>query len=343
MKKLYIRFALTMFFTVAVSSFVASLLSLLISHFFFAELMKNKIALFLRIRDMLMPLLTVISSVFLVSFFSKKSAAPIVALSLATKEIAKGDFNVSITPSSRLDEFGELERNFNLMVQELRSNAIMKKDFINNVSHEFKTPLAIIQGYSKLLADENITAQERHLFAEKIATESQRLITLTANILRLAKLESQAITAFSAPFLLDEQIRQAVLALQPAWSSRKISFDVDLLPLEYSGEEELLAQVWHNLIDNAIKFSEDGGIIRIKLEKLPDYIQIKITDYGSGISLAEQKHIFEQFYQADTSLAKAGSGLGLPIVKRIVSLHQGKVELASSPGEGSCFCVSLPL
>ncbi len=342
MKKLYVRFALTMFAIVAASSLVAILLTHIIGQFLFPQIVIEKTDV-LRIKDILVPVLTIISSIFLISFSSKRTAAPIVALSKATKEIAKGDFNISINLSNRKDEIGDLERDFNLMVQELRSNEILKKDFITNVSHEFKTPLAIIQGYGKLLADDTLPTDERCQYASKLERESKRLITVTANILRLSKLESQAITPLATPFQLDEQIRQAVLALQTAWSNRNIDFDIEMRPFFYVGDEELLSQVWLNLIDNAIKFSHDGGTVKIRMTKIDNSVQVKITDCGIGMDDATKTHIFEQFYQGDTSLTREGSGLGLPIVKRIIDLHHGRIDVESHLGKGTRFIVTLPL
>jgi signal transduction histidine kinase len=287
--------------------------------------------------------LTIISSVFFISFSARKAAAPIVNLSKAAKNIAKGNFSIDISPSTRQDEIGDLERDFSLMIQELRSNEIMKKDFITNVSHEFKTPLAIIQGYGKLLADEELTPDERRSYAKKLDRESQRLITLTANILRLSKLESQAITPLVTRFQLDEQIRQAILTMQPTWANRHINFDIDLLPLFFEGDEELLSQVWLNLVDNAIKFSHDKGKISIQMAADADSVKVEISDCGIGMDETTQARIFEQFYQGETSLSKEGSGLGLPIVKRIVDLHQGKISFESYLGTGSRFTVNLPL
>ncbi len=343
MKKLYMRFALTMFLIVAASTVAATLLTFLTGHYLFPEMLAENRGLALRLRDFLVPVFTIVSSVFLISFFSRRTAAPIVTLSKATQEIAKGDFGIEVKVSGRMDEIGDLERDFNLMVKELRSNEIMKKDFIANVSHEFKTPLAIIHGYAKLLADDALPASERRQYAQKLESESQRLIVLTANILRLSKLESQAITLMTTRFQLDEQIRQAVLALQPAWSDRGVVFDIELRPLFYEGDEELLFQVWFNLLDNAVKFSHDGGTVKIRMVKMGNGVQIKITDYGIGMDDATKAHSFEQFFQGDASRLKEGSGLGLPIVKRIVDLHHGRIDVQSRPGEGARFIVTLPL
>lgn len=345
MKKLYMRFALIMFAIVVVSSFVASGLSVFVGMLVAQNTVHYERQIFftMRLRDLLVPLFTIASSIFLVSVLSKKAAAPIVALSKTTKEIAKGNFDISIMPSMRKDEIGELEKDFGLMVQELRSNEVMKKDFIANVSHEFKTPLSVIQGYGRLLSDDALTADERRQYAEKVESESQRLIALTSNILRLSKLESQAIMPTNSQFQLDEQLRQSVLTLQSAWSKRNILFELHLRPQPYEGDEELLSQVWLNLIDNAIKFSSDGGTIQIRMTSTENGILIKITDHGIGMDETTKAHMFEQFYQGDASRSREGSGLGLPIVKRIVDLHHGGIDVESRLGEGTRVLVTLPM
>ena len=342
MKKLYIRFALAMLINVVFSSIIASILAFIIANFLFPELLVQKGIVVFGIRELLIPVLTIFSSLSLISFLSKKAVTPIVTLSEATKQIAKGDFSVSIDMTERKDEIGDLVHNFNLMAQELRSIEVLKKDFITNVSHELKTPLAIIQGFGKLLADDALAPDERRQAADRLTKESQRLIKLTSNILRLSKLESRSIAPLSEVFQMDEQIRQTIVALQPAWTDKAITFDVMLRPTIYTGDEELLSQVWFNLVDNAIKFSYDGGIIKVRMSQTGQFIEVKITDSGIGMDEATRAHIFDQFYQGDTSLQKEGSGLGLSIVKRIVDIHGGSVEVSSRLGEGTCFTVMLP-
>ena len=343
MKKLYIRFALAMLINVVCSSIIATVLAFIIANFLFPELLVQKGIVVFGIRELLIPMLTIFSSLSLISFLSKKAVNPIVTLSKATKQIAKGDFSVSIDMADRKDEIGDLVHNFNLMAQELKSIEVLKKDFITNVSHELRTPLAIIQGFGKLLADDALAPDERRQAADRLTQESQRLIKLTSNILRLSKLESQSITPMCEIFQMDEQIRQAIVALQPAWTNRAITFDVMLRPTVYTGDEELLSQVWFNLIDNAIKFSHDGGIIKVRMNQTSKFLQVKITDSGIGMDNATCVHIFDQFYQGDTSLRKDGSGLGLSIVKRIVDIHGGSVEVFTRLGEGTCFTVLLPV
>lgn len=343
MKKLYIRFTVTLLLLMLAATSVASGLSFVISNYLLPASSDYNIFAELRIRGLLTPLLTILGYAIFIPIISKKTAAPIVALSKATHQIANDDFDIQVNVSRRKDEIGELERNFNLMAKELKSNEFMKKDFIANVSHEFKTPLAIIKGYGKLLADDGLTSGERRQYAHLIEHESERLITLTTNILRLSKLDNQAIQPAVASFSLDEQIRQAMLALQPKWSGKNIAFDIDLQALNFEGDEELMSQVWLNLLNNSIKFSNDNGVISVAMHNTSDNVQIVVSDDGIGMNADERARIFDQFYQSDTSLAKEGSGLGLTIVKRIVDMHHGGIEVKSEPGEGTRFIVSLPI
>lgn len=342
MKKLYTRLVVMVLLIIFSSSVMATFVTFMIWQII-PQQFEQHIFLAMRLRDILTPFVMILSCAVLITITSKKTVAPIVALSKAAKKIAEGDFDVSVKLSKRKDEISELEHSFNLMAKELKNNEIMKKDFIANVSHEFKTPLSIIQGYGKLLSDDNLTPDERREYSQKLEYESERLITLTSNILRLSKLDNQTISPMPSRFQLDEQIRQSILSLQTAWGKKNINFDIDLTDQSFEGDEELLSQVWFNLLENAIKFSEDNGAIKVRMVKMGDSVQIKITDNGLGMDDTTKKYIFEQFYQGDTSLTKEGSGLGLTIVSRIVDLHHGRIDVESRLGEGTRLIVTLPL
>ncbi len=343
MKKLYIRFALLLVLMVFISTFVATGFAFLIGNFVLPYFTNRGFGMAMWLRDLLIPILTLVSSSLLISFTSKRAVAPIIALSAATRQVAQGDFDIQIKDSNRKDEIGVLERNFNLMVKELKSNEFMKKDFIANVSHEFKTPLAIIQGYGKLLNADDLPEQERREYANTIQQESRRLLALTTNILRLSKLDNQAFHAAATRFSLDEQLRQAVLLLAPKWNEKNIGMNVELEPCEWMGDEELLWEVWINLIDNAIKFSNESGAIFIALRQTEEGVQVLIRDGGAGMDEETKSHIFDPFFQGDTSLSQEGSGLGLPIAKRVAMLHGGFIEVESAPGKGTQFAVTLPV
>lgn len=285
--------------------------------------------------------LTLILSALLMFFMSRSVAKPIMQLNAATKKVAKGDFDVQVDVDCD-NEVAQLAKSFNSMVNELKSNELLKKDFISNVSHEFKTPLATVNGFAKLLREGNCTQEEVAEYAEIIDHETSRLSTLCSNILRLSRIENQKIVTKSVDFRLDEQMRDVLLMLEPQWNEKEIDLDVDLDETEYCADEELLQQVWINLIGNAIKFTDNKGQIKITMRNSPDEVTVVIKDSGIGMSEETQKHIFEKFYQADKSHAAQGNGLGLALVKEILDICSGKIRVKSAPGCGSQFTVVLP-
>ncbi len=295
------------------------------------------------LKDVLTPIYLVGFAAVFIGIISKWAVGPIVGISNATKEIASGNFDVRIEETRRRDEIGELQRNFNRMAKELQSNEYLKKEFISNVSHEFKTPLAVIQGYANLLGKEGVSEAERKEYAQLIAKESGRLSNMTTNILRLSKLDNQVIKAKQSSFILDEQIRQAVLLLEPKWRGKQLEFDLRLPDIRYYGDEELLSQVWVNLIDNAVKYSYERGKVQITLSKMDNAVCVAVRDNGIGMNEETRLRAFEQFYQGEASHAKEGNGLGLSIVKRIVMMHGGKVDVKSASGKGTEVRVWLPL
>ena len=275
-------------------------------------------------------------------FIGRRILTPMVKLSNASKEVARGNYTVTIEDSSKMEEVQTTFRNFNAMVHELNSIATLSNDFIANVSHEFKTPLTAIEGYAMLLQDSTLSPAEREEYLSKILFNTHRLSTLVGNILLLSKMESKSLSEQSTCFRLDEQLRQAVVVLEPQWTEKNISFDAVLDPVSLIGCERLLSQVWTNLIGNAIKFSDEGREIVIRLLEQTECVVVSVQDYGCGMPPEIQAHIFEKFYQGDTSRRSLGNGLGLALVKRIVELSQGVIEVDSVPGGGSTFRVILP-
>ena len=233
-------------------------------------------------------------------------------------------------------------RNFNAMVRELKSISTLSSDFIANVSHEFKTPLSVIEGYAMLLQDDRLTAQEREDYLNKILVNTRRLNTLVGNILMLSKMETKPLPEQYTRFRLDEQLRQVVAQLEPQWSAKGISFRVRLDEVELLGWEQVLPYVWSNLISNAIKFSPSGSVIALTLLEQRECAVVTVSDRGCGMEPDVQERIFEKFYQGDTSHKAEGNGLGLALVRQIVELSQGVVEVESQPGKGSTFRVILP-
>lgn len=275
-------------------------------------------------------------------FIGRRILAPMVKLSKASKEVARGNFNVTVSDSSRLEEVQTTFRNFNAMVRELNSISTLSNDFVANVSHEFKTPLTAIEGYAMLLQEPNLTAQERTEYLEKILYNTHRLTDLVGNILMLSKIESKSLAEQYKDFRLDEQIRQAVVSLESAWAEKDIIFNVDLDAVTLNGCEALLMHVWTNLISNAVKFSDRSGTIELRLLDQKECVVVSVTDHGCGMTPEVQERIFEKFYQGDTSHKALGNGLGLALVKRIVELSDGLIEVISKPGQGSTFRVILP-
>ncbi|MEG0357335.1 MAG: HAMP domain-containing sensor histidine kinase [Christensenellaceae bacterium] len=265
---------------------------------------------------------------------------PVKRLSRATKEVAQGNFDVCVQSNTQ-DEIGQLTNDFNKMIIELRNMEVLRKDFISNVSHEFKTPIASIQGFTRLLKTKDLTPEEFNEYTDVIIAESNRLSNMTSNILKLSRIENASIMKDGTEFSLDEQIRRTLLLLENEWSKKNIELDLDLHSIQYKGDEELTAQIWINLLSNAIKFSHDGGEIRITLEKENNNIKAVIADNGIGIPKAAQNRIFEKFYQSETSHVNEGNGLGLSIVKQIVEHCNGTISFESEEGKGTTFTVIL--
>jgi signal transduction histidine kinase len=264
---------------------------------------------------------------------------PIQKLTLAAEKIAKGDFEVYIE-NNRKDEIGWLIDNFNKMSKELASMEMLRNNFISDISHEFKTPLTSIEGYTRLLHDCK-DEKERNEYIDIITQETKRLSALSGNILLLNRIENENITLAKSSFKLDEQIRQVILLCENKWSSKNIDLNIDLDELIYTGNEQLLFQVWLNLLDNAIKFSKHKQSIDISLRKIENKIIFSITDYGKGITDGQQKRMFEKFYTGDKSRNTEGNGLGLSIVKRVIDMHDGIIEVQSRLDEFTQIKISL--
>ena len=271
---------------------------------------------------------------------SVKISKPISEITQATRQIQEGDFTIRL-PENRSGEVGELMRSFNSMTEALSRTAYLQKDFISSISHEFRTPIASIRGFARLLQMPGLDENARQEYVGMIAQESDRLSRLSDTLLRLSALERQMAPASLSVFRLDEQIRQVILQLEPAWSSRQIDWQLDLAPVTVESDAELLIQVWINLIQNAVKFSDNGGVIEIRVQQT-DMADVIITDHGVGMSEDTMARIFDRFYQGDTSRSHEGVGLGLCLVKRIMDILGGEIHVRSVLGEGSSFRARLP-
>ena len=266
---------------------------------------------------------------------------PIAALQEAMNDVTEGNLNVSVKEKNSIEEVENINHSFNIMMRELRSNSEMQKDFVSNVSHEFKTPLNAIEGYATLLQEEGLTYGEREDYAREILTTTHLMSQLVGDILLLSKLENQAIEYKRESFSLDEQIRRAVVLLEPFWSKKQIEVDGEFESVYYYGNPSLLFNVWRNLIENAVKFSPDGGKISLSLKRVGGRIVFAVRDDGPGIKDADKGQIFNKFYQGDTSRRQDGSGLGLALVKKILESQNGTVHFENNNEGGCTFFVTL--
>lgn len=274
-------------------------------------------------------------------FLSRLFFAPVKRLRQAMAQVAKGDFDIQLHTRSKSREIVEIYSGFNLMTRELRSMEILQTDFVSNVSHEFKTPLGALEGYSTLLQDcENLTPQQQ-IYVEKILFNTRRMSTLTGSVLLLSKLDNQQIPTGRTAFSLDEQIRQSIVDLEPVWSEKNIQLDMELEEITCFGNEVLMRHVWSNLLGNALKFSPPGSTVEIGLEQQDGQPVFWVRDYGPGIPEAAMEHIFNRFYQADSSHKQEGNGLGLALVDKILKLEKGSVQVENCEGGGCKFTVRL--
>ncbi|MBR6676494.1 MAG: HAMP domain-containing histidine kinase [Clostridia bacterium] len=273
--------------------------------------------------------------------FSRLFFDPIKKLREAMQRVADGDLTVRLDTDSSSKEIQEVNAGFNLMMEELNATEILQTDFVSNVSHEFKTPINAIEGYTTLLQSCDSLSCEEQEYVEKILFNTKRLSTLVGNILLLSKIENQSISSPKTTFRLDEQIRQSVVALEPSWGNKDIEFEADLEDIEYTGSESLLHHVWDNVIGNAIKFSPKGGEISIRLYREKESIVFIAEDSGPGLSEKSEKHLFDKFYQGDTSHKSEGNGLGLALVKRILAICGGDICGENRPEGGCRFTVKL--
>jgi len=293
------------------------------------------------------PLIAELSSVsFLVGILvtiqlSRYFFNPIKKLGEAMGRVADGDFTVELNSRSTAKEIQEIYSGFNLMTHELRATEILQMDFLSSASHEFKTPISAIEGYAALLRTCDDLTEEHRECIDKIIFNTKRLSSLTSSILLLSKLENQEIPTNQSKFLVDEQIRQSIVALESHWERKNIELDVDLCEAEYYGNELLMRHVWDNLISNAVKFSPENGTVRIRLTKKLGRILFTVEDNGPGIPEESLRHVFDKFYQADSVHKQEGNGLGLALVDKILTLEKGSIKAENMEHGGCRFTVTL--
>lgn len=267
-------------------------------------------------------------------------------IAAATREIVKGNFDVRIPQNATrlvMDEkYTEIIDCFNKMAQELGSLETLRTDFIANVSHEMKTPLAVMQNYGTLLQAPNLPEEKRMEYAKGVTDGARRLANMMTNILKLNRLENQQIFPQAERFDLSEQLCESILQYESVWETAGIELDTDIAEdVTVQGDRELLALVWNNLLSNAFKFTSSGGTVSVSLTADDKFATVKVQDTGCGISAEVGAHIFEKFYQGDTSHATQGNGLGLALVKRVVDILKGEISVESTVGVGSTFTVKI--
>ncbi|MBQ7226251.1 MAG: HAMP domain-containing histidine kinase [Clostridia bacterium] len=275
---------------------------------------------------------------------SKLFLSPLNMVTSKINNLANGNFGTRVDFDqivSRVPSFLELSTVFNKLSEELRNTEMLRSDFINNFSHEFKTPIVSISGFAKLLKKGNLTEEQRIQYLNAIEEESMRLSYMATNVLNLTKVENQTILTDVAAFNVSEQIRSCILLLQSKWDKKEIDFLLEFDEYSIEANEELLKQVWINIIDNAIKFSSQGGTISIEAMEKEDSVSVSVTNYGITLSEEAKTKIFKKFYQVDVSHSTEGNGIGLAIVHKILELHRGTVEV-SSVNNSVTFTVTLP-
>lgn len=282
-------------------------------------------------------------SLVITTIWSGRILRPMKLLTKATKRVAVGDFSVRVPEESGAQgELAELVRSFNAMASELEGIELFRKDFINNFSHEFKTPIVSIQGFAKQLYNDDLTDEQRREYIDIIIAESDRLAGMSTNVLLLTKLENQTIVTEKKAFYLDEQIRNEILLLEKAWECKNISFSPELEEISYVGSSELLSHIWRNLLSNAIKFSPDGAEVQVNLYRKDGKIVVEVIDEGPGMDKETALRIFDKFYQGDSSHKTEGNGLGLAIAHRAAVLCGATLSVRSAPNCGCTFTVVLP-
>ena len=294
---------------------------------------------------LLMSVISLIVGIILSGFACRLYLQPVNRFIDQINRLASGDFKARIQfgkPIASHPAFQEIEGSFNKMAQELESIEMLRSDFINNFSHEFKTPIVSITGFAKLLKRGNLSPEQQREYLDIIEMESLRLAAMATNVLDMTKVENQTILTDVAHFNLSEQLRSCILMLlEGKWKTKEIDFSVEFDEHMIMGDQELLQHVWINLLDNAIKFSPEYGTVAVMIRQQPDTLEVTVSNQGPQIPKEKLGRIFDKFYQGDESHSTEGNGIGLALVKQIVQLHEGKVSVTSEK-DITAFTVTLP-
>ena len=271
--------------------------------------------------------------------------SPVKNITVAAEKIMQGDFSVRVTPRNKFgtdENFNQIIECFNQMAEELGSVETLRTDFIANVSHEMKTPLAVMQNYGTLLQTPELSDEKRMEYAKGVTDGSRRLADMMTNILKLNRLENQQIYPQTEKYDLGEQLCECLLQYESVWEKAEIEIETDIEEnVQINADAELLSLVWNNLFSNAFKFTEAGGTVSVTLTASNHHAIVKVADTGCGMTPEIGAHIFEKFYQGDTSHSVQGNGLGLALVKRVVDIMQGEIRVESTPGKGTIFTVKI--
>lgn len=273
--------------------------------------------------------------------FRRIVSSPLQKIYAALEQISEGDYNIKLTPKG-MKPIRTVARAINSMSEDLNSVETMRSDFINNFSHEFKTPIVSISGFAKMLKDEDLTPEQRNEYLEIIISESNRLADLSSKVLNLTRLDNQTTLSGVTYFNVTEQIRLVVVLLEHKWADKNIIVNLDCDDYMIHGNEEMLQQLWINLIDNAVKYSPENSEITIGINKHPEEFVFTFTDCGKGMDEETRRHAFERFYQGDMEHKSVGNGIGLPMAQKICELHNGQIKIKSTGKEGTTFAVVLP-
>ena len=270
---------------------------------------------------------------------------PVKRIADAAERIVQGDFSVRVKPQSRFgtdETFNQVIDCFNKMAEELSSVETLRTDFIANVSHEMKTPLAVMQNYGTLLQAPDLSEEKRMEYAKGVTDGARRMADMMTNILKLNRLENQQIYPQITEFDLGEQLCECLLQYESVWEKADIEIETDIAEdVKVRADAELLGHVWNNLFSNAFKFTPSGGTVTVSLSTTDNYAVVKVQDTGCGMTPDVGAHIFEKFYQGDTSHSVQGNGLGLALVKRVIDIMQGEISVESVVGKGSIFTVKI--
>lgn len=278
----------------------------------------------------------------MITVLYRRRAREVVTLSEAIQKVAAGDYSTRITEYKHA-QIKPIYDDFNKMCAELESVKLLRNDFINSYSHEFKTPISSINGFASLVLEKDMPEEEKQQYLKIIVDESARLSNLATSTILLSKLTSQTIVTDIEEYDLGEQLRECSIILSGKWLEKNMEFDAELDSVKYMGNKEMMQHMWINLLDNAVKYTPEGGKITVSVREENGYAIVKIADTGEGMSKEVQKSLFDPYFQGDSSHSRQGLGLGLSIVKRIVELCRGTISVRSTIGEGSIFTVILPI